>query len=242
LSDRFRASLAVFALTFSVITLVVRTRPLWNNISLIVAAGAPYAALVALTGLALSAMCRRVVMSVVAVGVVAVTLAIQVPWYYFGHQPAVGEHVDVRVMSSNLRKGRADASSLVALARASADILTVSELTPEEVQRFFAAGIGAVFPYSVLVPAPGAGGIGLWSRFPLAVMSPAKPRNTAMVAARLRIPGVRFDPVVAQRARHLSLGVLREIVRRLAKRHHRHQGGAGRLRRRRRTRIGDRRG
>lgn len=178
------------------IAIVVRARPLSNNIALLVAAGSPYAALVAVTGLALSMMRRRVVMSIVAVVVVAATLAVQVLWYYFGRPPEVGEHVDVRVLSSNLLKGRADASSFVGLARASADVITVSELTPEAVRRFSAAGIGAVFPYSVLVPAPDAAGIGLWSRFPRAEVSPVE-LDTAIVAVRLRIPGVRFDPVVA---------------------------------------------
>jgi hypothetical protein len=166
LSDRLRASLAVSALTFSVIAIVVRARPLSNNVALIVAAGSPYTALVAVTGLALSVMCRRVAMSVVAVGIVAATLAIQVPWYYFGQPPVVGEHVDVRVLSSNLRKGRADASSFVGLARASADIITVSELTPEEVRRLSAAGIEAVFPYSFPHPVPAESAYGAGSRLP----------------------------------------------------------------------------
>jgi endonuclease/exonuclease/phosphatase (EEP) superfamily protein YafD len=196
LSYKLHTLLAVLTLTFSAITIVIRELPLSNNVSLVIAVGAPYAALVALLGLALSVMCRRVVLSAVAVGVVAVTLAIQLPWYYFGQPPVIGEHVDIRVLSSNLRKGRADASSFVALARSGADVVTVSELTPEEVQRFSAAGIEAAFPYAALVPGPGAGGIGLWSRFPVAVLPVAEHEGTAIVVARLRIPGVRVDPVV----------------------------------------------
>jgi endonuclease/exonuclease/phosphatase (EEP) superfamily protein YafD len=187
----------MLALMFSVIAIVVRALPLSNNIALIIAAGSPYAAVVAVTGLALSVMGRQVVMSVVAVVIVAAGLVIQMRWYYGGQPRVVGGHVDVRVLSSNLRKGRADVSSFVGLARASADVITVSELTPEVVRRFSAAGIEAEFPYSVLIPAPGAGGIGLWSRFPLAVVAPAKDWNAGMVAARLRIPGARFDPLVA---------------------------------------------
>ena len=199
MSGRLRVrltALAVVALLFSVVTLVVRARPLSNVIDLVVAVGSPYVPLVALSGLALSALSLRVVMSVVAVVIVAATVAVQVPWYYFGQPPVVGEHVDIRVLSSNLRKGRADASSFVGLARASADVITVSELTPEEVRRFSQAGMEEVFPYSRLFPAPGAEGIGLWSRFPLASV-PAKHRRTGTIAARLRVPGVRFDPLVA---------------------------------------------
>ncbi len=72
----------------------------------------------------------------------------------------------------------------------------MSELTPEEVWRLSQAGLGEVFPYSVLIPAPDAGGIGLWSWFPLAAVS-AKQPYTAIAAARLQVPGVRFDPLVA---------------------------------------------
>ena len=136
----------------------------------------------ALSGLALSVLSRRVVLLAVAVGIVAATMAIQVPWYYFGQSPVVGEHVDIRVLSSNLRKGRADASSFVALARSSADIITVSELTPEAAQRFSDAGIDAVFPYSLLFPASGAGGIGLWSRFPLTGLPPETSNATLVTA------------------------------------------------------------
>lgn len=190
-------ALAVTALVYSVVALIVRTRPLSNVLALVVAVGTPYVPLVAAFGLALSVLCRRLVLSIVAVAVVAVTLAVQVPWYYFGRPADIGQHVDIRVLSSNLRKGQADASSFVRLARESADVITVSELTPGEVQRFSQAGIDEIFPYSVLIPAPGAGGIGLWSRFPLAAVSPANHRNTSTAAARLRVPGIRFDPLVA---------------------------------------------
>jgi endonuclease/exonuclease/phosphatase (EEP) superfamily protein YafD len=200
LSGRLRVrliALALVALLFSVATLVARALPLSNVFALVVAVGSPYVPLVALFGVALSALTRRILLSIVAVAVVVVTVAVQVPWYYFGRPADVGQHVDIRVLSSNLRKGRADASSFVGLAKANADVITVSELTPEEVQRFSQAGIEEVFPYSVLTPAPDAGGIGLYSRFPLAAVLPAKPRHSGIAAARLRIPGVRFDPLVA---------------------------------------------
>jgi endonuclease/exonuclease/phosphatase (EEP) superfamily protein YafD len=188
-------SLAVSALTFAVIALVARAVPLSNNIVLIVAAGSPYVVVIAVAGLALSVMCRRTVVSVVAVAIVVATVAVQVPWYYFGRPPVVGDHVELRVLSSNLRKGQADTLLFVGLARASADVVAVSELTAEAVGRFNSAGMAEAFPYSVLNPAAGAGGIGLWSRFPLAVLS--QDRRGNMLAARLRIHGVRFAPVVA---------------------------------------------
>jgi endonuclease/exonuclease/phosphatase (EEP) superfamily protein YafD len=189
-------ALALGALLFSVATLVARALPLSNVIALVVAVGSPCVPLVALAGVAMSVLCRRILLSIVAVAVVVATVAVQVPWYYFGRPADVGQHADIRVLSSNLRKGRADASSFVELAKANADVITVSELTPEEVRRFSQAGIERVFPYSVLTPAPDAGGIGLYSRFPVAASPPAKHRGT-VAAARLQVPGVRFDPLVA---------------------------------------------
>ncbi|WP_232375311.1 endonuclease/exonuclease/phosphatase family protein [Mycolicibacterium baixiangningiae] len=171
--------------------------PLPNIVALLVSVGAPFTSLVALLGLALSMVGRRIILSIAAMAVLAATVAVQVPWYYFGSPPPVGQHTDLRVLSSNLRKGRADAASFVDLAKERADVITVSELTPEEARRFSRAGLESTFPYAVLSPAPGGGGIGLWSRFPLATVSPPKRRDTTIAAAKIQIPGVRYDLVVA---------------------------------------------
>ncbi len=98
------------------------------------------------------------------------------------------------MLSANLRLGRADVPPFVELARASADVITLSETMPDWVRRFHATGIRTEFPYSVLVPAPGAGGFGLWSRFPLDVLTPMK--GGSMIAARVQIFGVRVEPVI----------------------------------------------
>lgn len=194
-SATLRLLLAVSVLSFSVFTLIVRALPLPNNIALFVAVGSPYVALAAAVVLVFSAIRRRDAMTVAAAMTAAVNLVIQVPWYYFGKPPDGGEHVSVRVLSANLRLGRADVPSFVDLARAGADVITLSEMTPDWLRRFYATGIRTEFPYSVLVPAVGAGGFGLWSRFPLEVVTPM--RGGSMIAARVQIPGVRVDPVIA---------------------------------------------
>jgi endonuclease/exonuclease/phosphatase (EEP) superfamily protein YafD len=186
--------LGVAAAVFAVVTLVVRTCQLSNIVALVVAVGSPYTAFAAMVGFALSVLSRRIVLSIITVLVVTANLAVQVPWYYFGRTIEVGPYVDVRVLSSNLRKGQADASSFVGLAEDRADVLTVSELTPEELDRFLQAGIEKLFPYSVVFPAPGAGGVGLWSRYPLIAVSPP---NQRQAAAQLRVPGVQLEPFVA---------------------------------------------
>ena len=202
LSGRFRALLltapAVAVLAFSVFTLVVRTRPVSNVFDLALAIGSPYTALAALAVLALLALRRRIFLSIVAALVVTASLAVQVSWYYVGRPVEIGQHADIRILSSNLFNGQADAVSLVELAERNADVVTVIELTPEAANRFSLAGIDEAFPHSHLRPAPGTGGTGIWSRYPLTA-SLSYPRNSRfqMRAARLRVPGVRFDPLLA---------------------------------------------
>ncbi len=98
------------------------------------------------------------------------------------------------MLSANLRLGQADVPSFVELARASADVITLSEMTPDVVGRFYATAFGEI-PYLVLVPAPGAGGYGLWRRFPLGVVTPMI--GGSMIAARLQISGVGVEGVIA---------------------------------------------
>ena len=193
----FTTAVAVALLVFACGAFIIRTRPLTNLASLVIAVGAPYIPLAALTGLALAVLSRRVVLALLGVAVLTATPAVQVSWYYIPHPVATGPHVEVRVLSSNLRKGQADPARFVALANSGADVITVSELTPEAVQRFSAAGLDETFPHSLLRPGPQAEGIGLWSRFPLSPVAAPKGRDISVVAARLDVPGVRSDTILA---------------------------------------------
>ncbi|MDA4107343.1 endonuclease [Mycobacterium holsaticum DSM 44478] len=200
MSGRLRVRLtvlAIAALAFSIVSLHFRACAISNVVELVAAVSSPYVPWLALLGVMLLFLCRRLVLSIIAMAVVAAILATQVPWYYFGRQADVGPHAEIRVLSSNLRKGRADASSFVKLAKDKADLIAVAELTPEESRRFSQAGIEDTFPYSVLKPAPNAGGIGLWSRFPLTAVQPAQRSDDALIAARVRVPQVRFNPIIA---------------------------------------------
>lgn len=175
--------------------MIVRALPLTNNVALVIAVGSPYVAVAAAVTLVLSLIARQWVLSLVAVVIVTANLAIQIPWYYFAQPVDVGAHVEIRVLSSNLRRGRADVPAFAELARSSADVIMLSELTPDWVRHFYSLGIRNEFPYSLLVPAPGASGFGMWSRFPLEAVSPLK--GGSMIAARMQVPGVPVDPVVA---------------------------------------------
>jgi endonuclease/exonuclease/phosphatase (EEP) superfamily protein YafD len=189
--------LAAFALVFSGVALVVRLQPVSSIARLIIAVGATFVPAAALAGLLLAVVARRVVLVVLGAFLVAATSATQVLWYYVGNLPSEGGSTDVRVLSSNLREGRADPAVFVQLAAQNADVITVSELTPEAVERFTRAGITKSFQHSHLMPAPRAGGIGIWSRYPLTPLTVPRRRNVTMPAARIAVPGVQLEPVVA---------------------------------------------
>lgn len=194
-AGRFQNWLAVFTLGYTVLTLVLRALPLNNNVSLLIAVSAPYAVLAALSVLFVAALRRRVVLALVSAVVVAVSLGVQLNWYYGSREPPSAQGVEIRILSVNLRKGRADVQSVVDLARNGADVIALSELTPGWVRQFYAKGMRDAFPHSVLVPAPDAGGIGIWSRYPVASLRPMS--GDSMVAARAEVPGLPAGVVVA---------------------------------------------
>jgi len=194
-SMRISAVVAACSLAICTFALVTRARPLRNPIELVAAVASPYASLLAFAVLAASALQRRMLLSAAAFALVMVTLAVQVHWHYLGRPSSHVAGEVIRVLSANLRKGQADARFVADLANASADIVAVSELTPDELQRLVDAGIGESFPHSLLRPEPGAGGIGLWSRFVLTGVEPPDRDEITVVAARVRVPGVQLDPI-----------------------------------------------
>ena len=107
-------------------------------------------------------------------------MAVQVSWYYVGRPPEVGQHAEIRVLAANINRGQAEATAFVALAENNADVITVVELTAEAVERFRGAGIDTVFRHAHLTPGPDAGGIGIWSRYPLRVLSAPRHRGVLM--------------------------------------------------------------
>lgn len=188
---------ASIALLFAAVALVFRAQPVSSIPRLVIAVGATFVPLIALAGLLLAIMSRRIVLSIIGIFLLAATIAVQVRWYYNGRPFSNGPYTEIRVLASNLRYGRADATEFVALASKNADVITVAELTPESVERYVQAGLERDFPYSQLTPAPGASGVGIWSRYPLTAVTAPRHRHVSIPAARLEFPGLEFEPLIA---------------------------------------------
>lgn len=127
-----------------------------------VAASAPLPVIVAL------ALRRWVVSGVALAAALALSLAV-LPRAIDG--PALAEEAQGRtlvVMSSNMYVGRADASTVVRLAREHhVDVLSLQELTPEAVEHLDDAGVRSSLPNRVLDAHSGVSGSGLMARHAL---------------------------------------------------------------------------
>jgi endonuclease/exonuclease/phosphatase (EEP) superfamily protein YafD len=102
------------------------------------------------------------------VGVAAVALLACVLPRFFADGPAAGGGQRLRVLSSNMLVGGADARKIMDLVRREhVDLLAVQEFTPDAERRLDAAGLAVVLPYRVSYPHLGVEGSGIFSRYPL---------------------------------------------------------------------------
>lgn len=198
-SSTLRTALTVVAVIFLIISalgVVFRIQPVSSMPRLIIAVGATFIPILALAGLLLAIVCRRRMLAIVGVVLLAATTVVQMSWYFFGSPKHLDRAAEVRMLASNIRYGRAEPRGFVELASRNADVVSVVELTPEAVEGFKQAGIDETFPYSYLRPGAGAGGIGIWSRYPISPLT-APAHRAGMPAARIALPGVEAEPIVA---------------------------------------------
>lgn len=183
------------ALAVALTGFAARHLPITGHPTLILAAAAPFLSVAAPVAMLLFVLARRWVPALLAVTLTVALMWVYVPRYLPG--PAE-QHaaVDVRVLTSNLGMGEADPRQFVALAGASADVVAVQEMTQEAADGLSAAGMDTVFPYRVIVPAPMASGIGIWSRHPIVHSGRIDGYALPMVGTRIRVPGVRIDATV----------------------------------------------
>jgi endonuclease/exonuclease/phosphatase (EEP) superfamily protein YafD len=192
-------SAGVIALAVAAMALAVRYVPITNRVVLGVAALAPYLMLGAPVSLIVLALQRDWILAAAAAAVTLATVAVQLPWYVRSDAPS---GVTVRVMSANLRYGRADAEAVVSMAGKHADILAVQELTPEKADLMAAAGLDEVFPSQALRACDGPAGVGIWSRFPISASDTDDDFWLGLVTAKVRIPAVTAEATIV--LTHLS--------------------------------------
>jgi endonuclease/exonuclease/phosphatase (EEP) superfamily protein YafD len=189
----------IVVLAVAVVALIARFLPGINVAVVATAALAPYLMLGAPVAMIVLAVSRAWIAVAVAGAVTVATVAVQSPWYM---RRRAEPGVVVRVVSANLRFGRADAEAVVQMARDHADILAVQELTPEKAELISAAGMGTVLPYQELRARQGPAGVGLWSRFPMRRGAEYDEFWLGLLTAQLQIPGVTGEATVI--AAHMS--------------------------------------
>lgn len=94
----------------------------------------------------------------------------------------------LRVMTLNMHVGEADAATIVRLVREQrVDVLALQELTPQAVNRLNGAGIASLLPHNFSRPAPGPGGMGIYSLHPLSQGRILPGTTFPMTGARIQI-------------------------------------------------------
>lgn len=191
--------LAIAALVVAAIALIARYVPGVSLPVVAAAALAPYLMLGAPVAVILFAWLRNWPLVTFAGILTVATAAVQLPWYV-GTKAGAGRNV--RVVSANLRYGRAHPAALVELAVQHADILAVQELTPELADQLAGEGIDRQFPYHALRAREGPAGVGIWSRYPMQRDREFDEFWLGLITARVRVPDVADEVTVI--ATHLS--------------------------------------
>ena len=187
--------LGLLGLIAALIGLGARFLPLSSQPVMIVAAAAPYLAAAAPVAALLLLLRLRLLLFLVALAVTAAAVTVYLPRYQ-APSPSAQQAVGVRVLTTNLGMGQANATDFATLARESADIVAVQEMTQDAATGLSKAGMDAAFPYRVIVPAPLASGIGIWSRYPIVDSGRIDGYALPMIGTRIRIPGVAIDTTV----------------------------------------------
>lgn len=145
---------------------------------------APFALIALLWG-------RRWLLATFSALLCAALILTQLPYYVAAKRNP--DSVSVRVMTLNMRFGRADPREVVQVARERADVIMLQEFTPEAVQALSAAGIDRAFPYQALDPRVATAGVGLYSRFPTTADEKVGGIKRLFFGLRIRVDGAAED-------------------------------------------------
>jgi endonuclease/exonuclease/phosphatase (EEP) superfamily protein YafD len=157
---------------------------------IIAAAAAPYLGTASLFGLLILGALKAYRLTVVALAITIAALFPQLRIISSGPIIAPPGAMDIRVMTSNLRLGDAQADKLVRLIRSHrVDVISVQELTPTAVIRLKAAGINSVLRYEYLAPRAEGDGVGIFSNRPLTNVKTYAGFTHEQVSAQLDLAG-----------------------------------------------------
>jgi endonuclease/exonuclease/phosphatase (EEP) superfamily protein YafD len=204
----FATVLGVLAFTVGAGGLVSRYLQVSNELVLVVAAASPYLTAAGVAAMLLFGLAQRWVLTIVAAVLCVAMIAVQLP-RFIGPEGTGVPGVAVRVVTANLGLGEADPAAVVASVRDSADIVVLQEMTAGVAAGMSAAGLDATFPYRVIDPRPLASGMGVWSRYPIVSSAHIDGYQLPMLSMRIRVPGVRFDPIVL--AVHLAAPLVQPL-------------------------------
>jgi endonuclease/exonuclease/phosphatase family metal-dependent hydrolase len=148
----------------------------------------PYVALASIVVLGVTAALRVRPAALAAAGCCAGFALVIAPLFLAAGGPSPAPTgPDLRVMTSNVQFGWADAATVVRLVEeGDIDILGVQELTPEFHRRLVAEGIEDLLSHGVVDARSGASGTGLYSRHPVERVGPDSPGGD--------IPGRHANP------------------------------------------------
>lgn len=188
-------------MTVALVGLVARYLPVDGHLPLALAAASPYLMAAGPVGMLSFGLAQRWVLALLTACLCVVMLGVQAP-RYLGPDTTSMPAATVRVMTANLGMGLADSRAVAALARESADVLVLQEMTPEAATGLSSAGLDDVFPHRAIDPRPRASGIGMWSRYPIVESGGQRGYSLPLLWGRLAVPGVVTDPTVV--AVHLA--------------------------------------
>ncbi|GAA3680305.1 endonuclease/exonuclease/phosphatase family protein [Lentzea roselyniae] len=155
----------------------------------------PYITVVGLL-IGLGALFRRRWAVGLTMTLVGIVLVANVAPRAFSDSRPNGVGQQVRLMTSNLLTGIADADFIVREVRARGiDILAMQELTPEMVRDLERAGLNQVLPNRVFLAEPGGSGSGIASKYPLSRRDLTPPGTLQQAGALVDLPGKDIEVV-----------------------------------------------
>lgn len=170
---------------------IARYIPIPNHLALYAVIISPYLLPAAPFALIALLWGRRWILATFSALLCAAIVMTQLPYYIAAKSDP--NSVTVRVMTLNMRFGRADPRQIVYIAKQRVDIIMLQEFTVEAKEALSANGIDAAFPYQALDPRPGASGVGVFSRFPTTADEKVGGIRMSLFGLRIRVDGAAED-------------------------------------------------